>query len=157
MKNILAIAAVLIIIGVLVWSHKKVEPTTITPITSNTESPILGCYVAQNGKDIYNLNIQNQDAQNINGTLSFKNFEKDSSKGSFNGTYKDSILFGNYAFSSEGMDSMMQVVFKKEGDNFIRGYGPVDSEGTHFTDLSKVTYEANSLSVFEKRACTVGV
>lgn len=158
-KGILVII-VIIVLGILAYGLFRKDPVVSTPNPSNDDNTaqvesVAGCYVATTGKDLYTLNIQMQTEENVSGKLAFKNFEKDSSTGVFTGKYKDGILLGDYTFQSEGMQSQMQVIFKKEEDNFIRGYGPVDSEtGTKFTDLSEITFDSSStLSLFKKGEC----
>jgi hypothetical protein len=159
-KGILIII-VIIVLGILAYGLLRKDPVVSTPNqtdnnndTAQVES-VAGCYVATAGKDLYTLNIQMQTEENVSGKLAFKNFEKDSSSGIFTGKYENGILLGDYTFQSEGLQSQMQVIFKKEGDNFVRGYGPVDSEtGTKFTDLSQITFDSSStLSLFEKGEC----
>lgn len=111
------------------------------------QNSIRGCYVATLGKDVYRLTVLSQQGDSFKGTLSFKNFEKDSSSGTFNGSYTDGILLGEYAFQSEGTYSVMQVVFKKSGDDFVRGYGETKEEGTRFVDTNAITYDSSP--VFE--------
>lgn len=151
MKNNLKIAIivlVVIIIGIFIYYYKT-KPAPIineeTPIV--TEDSIKGCYIARLSKDVYTLTILSQNGESFEGKLSFKNFEKDSSSGIFNGTYKDGILLGDYSFQSEGTNSVMQVIFKKSGNGFVRGYGDTIQEGTRFADLNKIIY--NSSYVFE--------
>ncbi len=157
-SHILITLALVVLVGFFVWSKEDTKDTAVvvnTPSVPQTEN-IRGCYSLTNGKDLYTLTIQSQNGKQFAGTLAFKNFEKDSSSGTYNGTYDNGILLGDYAFRSEGMDSVMQVVFKKEGDTFVRGYGDLTSDGTHFTDLSKITYDSSlPLTVFKKGACTV--
>jgi hypothetical protein len=88
--------------------------------------------------------------------LSFKNFEKDSSSGTFTGTYNSAgILIADYSFQSEGMSSVMQVAFKKDGDNFIRGHGTMNADGTRFANPAMLTYDSTAtLSVFKQVACS---
>ncbi len=178
------------------------------------QESILGCYVATtpsdvragaNGapgataKDVYTLNIQSQtldteqttaeyDISNVSGTLAFKNFQKDSSSGTFTGLYSsrarladasdaanggdrnalggyaegnysyaydiEDTLFGQYTFQSEGATSVTQVIFKKAGNDFIRGYGEMNAAGDRFASLSDITYDASStLAVFKKTVC----
>ncbi len=150
MKNLKIIVSVIIIIliGVFIWSKDINKNNPLEEISS-----IKGCYIAGNTKDIYTLNIESIDGENIAGTLSFKNFEKDSSKGSFKATYKDNILLGEYTFASEGTESIMQVIFKKSGDDFIRGYGEVNQNGDHFLDINNITYDNSPLSIFKKAIC----
>ncbi len=105
-------------------------------------------------KDVYTIHIVSQEGKAVSGNLSFKNYEKDSSSGTFVGTYENGILLADYTFNSEGMTSVMQVIFKKVDDGFVRGYGPVDTEGTRFTDLGAIIYDQTSpLALFAKEAC----
>jgi hypothetical protein len=151
-SQILVIIAFVIIIGILAFSWNK-KSSTRNLVVSQPDS-ILGCYAAITGNDVYKLNIESQTGVNVAGTLEFKNYQKDSSSGMFTGIYQDGILLGDYAFRSEGTDSVIQVVFKKIGDNFIRGYGPMDASGTQFVDVDTVTYNnASPLAVFKKGAC----
>ncbi len=107
------------------------------------DSGIQGCYVANFGQDVYKLNVETQNEADVYGTLSFQNYQKDSSSGTFTGKYENGVLLGDYSFRSEGMNSVMQVVFKKIDGGFQRGFGPVDEEtGTKFTDLSAVSYDS---------------
>ncbi|MBI5139743.1 hypothetical protein HZA26_04000 [Candidatus Nomurabacteria bacterium] len=130
---------VVIILSTFLYSKGRVVKEEL-PAVSNG---ILGCYMATLSKDVYTLKVLSQSGENFQGTLQFKNFEKDSSSGKFEGTYKEGILLGNYSFQSEGMDSVMQVIFKKSGDAFVRGYGDMDETGTHFADLNNITYDTS--------------
>jgi len=152
------VIAIVIFLGILAFVFFKKEPVVEdqnqNPPIVKVES-IIGCYIAGTDKDLFTLNVETQMGENVGGKMSFKNFEKDSSSGTFTGTYKDGILLTNYSFRSEGMDSVMQVIFKKVGNDFVRGYGSADSQsGTQFTDLTKITYDTSSnLAVFKKGAC----
>lgn len=156
MKNshiILAVIAILLV-GVFAFAWSRNSTPIINPPVDQQAS-IIGCYVAGTEKDVYTMHLESEQEGNVSGTLNFKNFEKDSSSGTFAGIYQNGILLGDYTFNSEGSVSVMQVVFQKSGDDFVRGYGPVDAEGTRFTDLNAITYDSSStLSVFKKEACT---
>ncbi len=150
--RIIIVVIVIVLVGVSFWMRGK-DTVTHTP-PENQVSSIVGCYQATILKDVYTLNIQTVNGENFSGTLRFKNFEKDSSSGIYTGTYKNDILLGEYTFQSEGMQSVMEVIFKKSGDDFIRGYGDLNEEGTRFTNPSAITYDASSpLSLFKKGAC----
>ncbi len=154
LKIIFSIAVLVLVIVLIVKEKKAPEPvTSSTPVAQ--ENSIEGCYVATLAKDVYTLTVLDQSGGTFSGSLTFKNFEKDSSSGTFNGTYADGILLGEYAFQSEGMDSVMQVIFKKTGENFVRGYGDVDALGTHFTSLSDITYDTNAVFVKTDENCSV--
>ncbi|MES2930731.1 MAG: META domain-containing protein [Patescibacteria group bacterium] len=142
-SKIIIAVIIIIIIGAVIHYKTKDVPSN-EPIVTQEDS-IQGCYVATLAKDVYTLNILSQEGQSFKGTLRFKNFEKDSSSGTYTGTYSNGILLGDYSFQSEGMDSVMQVIFKKTGEGFIRGYGDLDATGTRFTDINTVIYESNAV------------
>lgn len=144
---------IVIFIGVFIYyfnSPKVTEESITTPIV--VEDSILGCYVATLSKDVYTMTLLGENQGKIFGRLAFNNYEKDSSSGIFEGTYENQILLGNYSFDSEGSHSDMQVIFKKVGDTFVRGYGDEKNQrddGT-FIDLSKINYDANSTFIKDK-------
>ncbi len=159
----LIIVLVLVILGASMYVLTKDtgEVTKLSGVATSTvvipkveqSSALEGCYIAGNDKDEYTLNIATQRGDEITGSLIIKNFEKDSSSGVLRGTYKEGIIIGNYAFRSEGTDSVMQVAFKKDGNAFIRGYGEMNSNGTLFMNTAKLTFEKNDLSTFVEGAC----
>jgi len=129
--KIIVTLLVLMVISFLVYVYKD----KIIPVTD-----IKGCYVAHLANDVYSLKISTQDDNEVEGTLVFYNAEKDSSFGAFKGTYVKGILYGNYSFRSEGMDSVMDVIFKKVTNGFQRGYGNTEG-GIRLIDLAEVTYD----------------
>lgn len=142
MNRIIALILIaLVVIGALFYYQKNKEKIV--------EESIVGCYRAELARDVYSLDINSQEGENFQGTLVFDNFEKDSSSGTFDGTYKDSVLLGTYSFRSEGMDSVMQMIFKKVGDDFVRGYGNMDEmdEVLKFTNIEDITYD--NLAIFK--------
>ncbi len=144
----------LIVIALLFIFAYKIWDTEPAPQIETPSESIAGCYRARTGQDVYTLSILSQNGEAFEGTLSFKNFEKDSSSGAYQGTYKNGVLLGDYSFQSEGMFSVMQVIFKKSGTDFVRGYGPLNAEGTRFSDLNNITYDSSStLSVFKQEDC----
>lgn len=132
-KTKIKIAILIIIVVVASYYLYKNEKT----------DTIVGCYVAHLEKDVYTINIQSQQTTNVKGTLSYKNFQKDSSAGTFEGTFINNILLGDYSFTSEGMDSISQVVFKKDGDKFYQGFGPIQivEERSVFVNPSEVEFK----------------
>jgi len=144
-----------IIIGIFAYYYSiKTDPNDILPTPL---SSIKGCYVARLSKDVYTLTILSQSGESFEGTLSFKNFEKDSSSGTYKGTYKDGILLGRYSFQEEGMNSVMQVIFKKQGSEFIRGYGALNETGDGFADLNAITYDSSLPFKASKENCAVSL
>lgn len=138
---------VALILGFVLSRNRSVQGPLV-------QDSVVGCYAMISGQDKYLLDIASQEGVHVTGTLAFNNYQKDSSHGTFDGTYENGILMGNYSFTSEGMDSVMQVAFKKMGDTLVRGYGPVVNEGTQFMSPDSITYnEKDSLTVFDKTVC----
>ena len=137
-KILLAILFVFVIVSVFVYQKKP----TILPVSAEI---VVGTYVAHLAKDVYTLNVLFQEGESFKGTLDIKNFEKDSSSGTLTGTYKNGILLADYTFQSEGTESVNQVIFKKIGDDFVRGYGNMDATGTRFADLNNITYDMSAI------------
>lgn len=145
---LIVIIGVILILGFFAW--KKNNAVTPTDMTAS----IKGCYVAGTDKDVYTLSIDTQTEAVVSGTLSFDNYQKDSSSGTVVGAYENGIFLADYSFQSEGVNSMMQVIFKRVGNDFVRGYGPMNVEGTKFASTDNITYDASSpLHLFKKTDC----
>ena len=144
---------VVIIVSASVFYLKEKSAPFIEPPPIAVEKSVVGCYEAQLGKDLYSLAILSQVGETFEGTLRFKNYQKDSSSGPYIGTYIDGILFGEYSFQSEGMDSLIQVIFKKSGDGFIRGYGDMNASGDRFANLNNITYDSSVVFKLSIQGC----
>lgn len=105
---------------------------SLTPQTPKAK--IVGCYVAKIAKDRFILDITEQDGKDVKANIAYLNFEKDSSTGTFVGTYVDGILDGIYSFKSEGMNSRREVIYRQVKNGFISGFGPIEMVG----DLEKL-------------------
>lgn len=87
-----------------------------------------GCYQRVLQRDTVHLRLlQKGDA--VSGTLRFDNYEKDASSGTVEGRVENGRLMLWYAFMSEGMHSVSQVVLKREGTGVIMGTGPIEMRG----------------------------
>ena len=141
-SHAIALASIILFVLAIVIIVIGKNNTAVSPVVESPQVNVIkGCYVATLSKDVYTLNIQSQENEQVSGALSFKNFQKDSSSGTFVGTYNNDILLGDYSFNSEGMSSVLQVAFKKSENGFIRGFGDMDSTGTRFADVANLTYD----------------
>ncbi len=116
------------------------NPPVVTENSTSTES-IKGCYVAKLDKDVYTLTLISENGKFVLGTLQFKNFQKDSSSGVFDGTFVDGLLYGTYVFQSEGSTSTIDVIFKKTENGFVRGFGDMTANGEHFVTIDNLKYD----------------
>ena len=121
-------------------SNSEISPNPTTQPTKEETTPtsevsVLGCYIAQLAKDRYTLEITSQVRSAVKASIAYENFDKDSSKGTFVGNYASGILSGLYTFKSEGMNSRRELFFKRDGQDFLAGFGPVTTSG----DIEKFT------------------
>ncbi len=96
-------------------------PGTIPPADGN-------CYWQILQRDTFVASFSSMGDQ-VSGKLTFDNFEKDGSSGKVAGKTEDGIIKLWYSFQSEGMNSVMEVWFKKDGDNLLRGTGDMGMRG----------------------------
>jgi len=125
------------------FSGKETEKKTAPPLDTKPVSPV-NCYRYANANDTISLKLIHV-GQSITGTLVYALKEKDSNKGTIQGSMKGDLLVAEYTFMSEGMTSIRQVAFKLEGDHFIEGYGDIFSkdEKTYFKNLDSLSFNTS--------------
>ncbi|WP_298224848.1 hypothetical protein [Flavobacterium sp.] len=87
------------------------------------------CYQGIQGKDTIRMSLITKGDKLQYGKLSYKYFEKDYNEGTLTGAFKGDTLIGKYSFQSEGTMSAREVIFLKQGRNYIEGFGPVTDDG----------------------------
>lgn len=119
-----------------------------------TDEPIKGCYLYTVNRDTFQLAITAVDGKNIEGSLLYNFAEKDDSKGNFKGTFEFGQLIGEYTFQGEGKESVRQVIFKKQENGFIEGFGDVkEVEGKQtFIDPEKISF-SNGIKFTRMDSC----
>lgn len=142
----LAVAVAVVVIVALVAGKKQ----EMTPESAS----IIGCYSAMLERDVYTLTITSEHRGTVLGSVSFDNFEKDSSSGTFVGTYNDGLLVGDYSFQSEGMSSVRQLAFQKVDNGFVPGFGEVQvvDDRETFVDTTALSYD-NSYTFIKQATC----
>jgi len=124
---------------------KAAYDSILTTEEAQAES-VKGCYFADANSDLFIMDLTYHENTTVTGNLAYQPLQKDISKGSFLGTFENGILRGIYSFSSEGMDSERELFFKREGDGFIPGYGPVEVTNNkleRFQRPLQITWEKN--------------
>ena len=105
-----------------------------------------GCYLQILQRDSFTASLQQQ-GNILTGKLSFNNYEKDKNSGTVTGKLNGQILKLWYNFNSEGMKSVMEVYFKKEGNKLIRGTSDMGTKGdtSFFLNKDAIKYESGAL------------
>ena len=112
------------------------------------------CYLGVIKKDSVLMHLNFEGNQLISGNLIYNFYEKDKNEGSIVGQLKGDTLFADYTFTSEGVLSVREVVFLKEGNNYIEGFGETvdDNKGkVKFKDKKKLMFDGKL--VLAKKAC----
>lgn len=118
----------------------------------STRNHSSGCYWQILQRDTFVASLA-QNGQNITGKLTFNNFEKDKSTGTVSGSQDGDVLKLWYNFQSEGMQSVMEVWFKKQGDALLRGTGPMANKGDTSYFSNSVVIEYSSGQQLNKVDC----
>lgn len=119
-------------------------PETTVDTTSKMEImvPAQTCYLGTIAKDSVFLKTE-KFPNVVIGTLEYKNFEKDSSKGELEGKMNGDTLIAHYKFSSEGTTSVSQVAFLIKGDIVVEGFGEMEEKdgAMVFKNLSDIKFD----------------
>ena len=87
------------------------------------------------------------------GTLSYLFKEKDSNRGTLEGTMKGDTLIADYTFNSEGVSSVRQVAFLVQADKATEGYADLEQNDGKmiFKDISAISFSKGL--VLQKQSC----
>ncbi|RYZ45047.1 MAG: hypothetical protein EOP49_25985 [Sphingobacteriales bacterium] len=119
------------------------QPAAATPDTNQTpEQGLKQCYASLTTNDTVVLSFVVADTM-VTGDLLYQFNEKDRNTGSIKGVLKGDTLIADYSFMSEGIKSVRQVVFLKQGDEMIEGFGYVaeDKGRMFYKDLKTLTFD----------------
>lgn len=121
--------------------HAGAAPTGI--VRTEAPVPLAGCFEMVFKRDSATLRLTVQDTT-VSGLLVYKWHERDGNTGTIAGVIRDSLIWANYTFQSEGLTSIREVVFKIRDTTLVPAYGELsevngrliftDRNNLHFTD-----------------------
>jgi hypothetical protein len=121
-------AIFLVIPSILFWSCGSTPKTEEKVVSDNSTS---SCYGSYTDKDSVFLKLTIT-GDRVVGDLTYKLYEKDRNRGTFEGVLQGDTIFASYQFQSEGKTSTREVAFLKKENQLVEGFAPMDSTGTHF-------------------------
>lgn len=129
-------------------------PTKPTVETPDSIVNVSGCYMKKLDRDIYVLQLEQTGAA-VTGKLQFDNYQKDDSKGIVKGIVDGNIVKLWYDFTAEGMHSIMEKYFQKQGDGLVHGIGGTEVKGdsAFYKDPAAINFEEKQL--FTKVDCAL--
>ena len=134
----------LVLIVFIFAACKNQSKTTVAAKLANKITEPLTCY--SYSKDSNNVMMQISIVDNIvKGDLQIEYYQKDKNTGKINGEMKGDTLYAEYTFMSEGLNSIREVAFLKNGNELTEGFGDVEERSgkTVFTNKSKLKFENN--------------
>ena len=159
MKKIIIPAAFLFVLNACNNSNNNVEQNKepvaeITKDTVATPRPsAAGCYMMVISKDTAFMHLDDSTGF-LSGHLMYKRFEKDSNKGvvTFSAP-QNGEMHGWYNFSSEGTQSVREIIFKVTDSTMAEGYGDVKMKGDTVVYKYPAALKFEEKHPFKKRDC----
>jgi hypothetical protein len=123
---------------------RKIKHTAAAPLDYS------GCYRQIIGRDTILLQLV-QDNDRFTGKMEFDNYEKDASHGLVKGHLENGNIVLWYDFTSEGMQSVMEVILKPVSSHMIRAVSSITNRAdTVLLQHDKLNFDlSNSLIRFD--------
>ncbi|MBB4805519.1 hypothetical protein HNP38_000791 [Chryseobacterium defluvii] len=120
----------------------ETDTTAATEAIIDTLGPKSFCYMSVTGKDTVFASIDDN-LGTITGKISYKNNEKDSSKGDVTGFKSGDTLKLTYEFEAEGTKSKRDIFFIQKGKTLIEGIGAQkdDNGQMKYANENKINYK----------------
>ncbi len=135
------------LIGLISCEKKPIVVDTSAVTKDPDETVIENCYIGILKKDTVSMKLDLKGSK-VSGDLIYNHFEKDKNTGKLEGVMKGDTLIANYIFMSEGISSIRQVVFLRNGNTLTEGYGAVANTNDGkvvFKDLSNVKFDTKTV------------
>ena len=115
-------------------------------IITNAQPFVLdGCYEMTMKKDSAFMQLQLTDSV-VTGTLNFNFFEKDNNKGTVKGVLRGDKIIADYTFQSEGLTTVLEVIFQLQDKTLVQGFGDLQEKGGKlvFADPDNLQYQSGN-------------
>ncbi len=126
MKSKIFLFVAFILVTAACKKETIITPTLPEPVKEEIkpDEPKTECYLYDSNGNVVSLQVHyNKDK--VDGNLTYSLNEKDSNKGTFNGTFENNILLLDYTFQSEGTESTRQLAYKLVDNKLVEGYGEI--------------------------------
>lgn len=120
----------------------ETDTTAVVEPVVDTLGPKSFCYIGITGKDSVFASIDDN-LGTITGKISYRNSEKDSSKGDLTGFKSGDTLKLTYEFQSEGTKSKRDIFFIQKDNILTEGIGDHKEEDgqSKYADEKKISYK----------------
>ncbi|MFT3978821.1 MAG: hypothetical protein QM687_17410 [Ferruginibacter sp.] len=110
-------------------------------VTADLPSATTACFAQQNLNDSIELSLKIE-GNKASGSLNYLFKDKDSNRGTIEGTMKGDTLIADYTFNSEGVSSVRQVAFLVQADKATEGYADLEQKDGKliFKDIAAISF-----------------
>ena len=140
---------------------KPVSTTDTGKVHSNTANTfdtsarlvdLNGCYEMTLNRDTASMKLNIADTT-VNGQLVYDWSEKDGNVGTITGVLKDSLIYADYTFESEGLTSVREVIFKLTDTLLQQAVGDLTEKDNKIIYKDKTKLDFNTMPPFIKVPC----
>jgi len=121
-------------------------------ITQAEPFVLSGCYQMTMKQDTANLQLNLMDST-VTGKLQYDWNEKDGNTGTIKGVLRDSLVFADYTFESEGLMSVREVIFRLHDHSLIQGFGQLEEKKGKIVFKDKGSLQFDTTHPFFKTRC----
>ncbi|WP_187270114.1 hypothetical protein [Pontibacter qinzhouensis] len=142
--------------GLVACQGNPDSATTSTPEDPEPlkqQEPAEQCYSYTSNTDTIWLHLTNTGSNAVSGTLVYNLHEKDKNTGTISGQMSGDTLFADYAFQSEGSNSVREVAFLKKGNTMVEGYGEVEEQDGRMVFRNRGNLTFGDATVLTETAC----
>ncbi len=112
------------------------------------------CYAWISGQDSIVLHFEvNENI--VTGELNYNFFEKDDNSGRIEGILLGDTIVASYIFESEGLSSTREVVFLKNDDSYIEGFGEMEEKEGAMIFANRKTISFDSKNTLKAIDCSL--
>ncbi|WP_314518983.1 hypothetical protein [Xanthocytophaga agilis] len=131
---------------------KQTQTDTKTEDTNSATVSTTECYSYVTDKDTIATQFT-LTGNSVTGTLQYKLSGKDKNTGSLTGQMHGDTLLAEYAFMSEGVQSVREVIFLKKNNNLIEGFGDIEEKDGKMVFKDKAALKFDSNTPMKKMEC----
>lgn len=136
-----------------VQSSQTIHTNITDTVVQNAKPMVLtGCYQMILKRDTALLNLTVKDTT-VTGNLRYNFYEKDRNSGTLKGVLRNDLIFADYAFQSEGMTSVREVVFRIQDNSLLQGFGDLKEQDGKIVFQDKKNLQFQTANPFLKVAC----
>jgi|GEM_PF-3089546 len=146
---------------IIACNNKTAEPATGSTVHANATDTIVtdakpmvieGCYEMTMKRDTATMQLSVRDSI-ITGKLNYRFYKTDWAEGFLNGVIRDDLIIADYTFSSEGLTTLREIIFRIHDNALWQGVGDLTERDGKVVYVNRDNIQFNSPNPFVKVDC----